>query len=98
MLYMCEISLVKKAHGKNDKGFFMPESEICRNVFANKKSVGRSEYYAAQHFGMKVDVIFRLRVIDYNDELIVRYDNKEYDVVRTYETSTDFIELTCTRR
>lgn len=98
MLYACEISLVKKAHGKNDKGFIVPDSEICRSVFANKKSVGRTEYYAAQHSGMKADVIFRLRVIDYDGETIVRYDKKEYDVVRTYETSTDFIELTCTRR
>lgn len=67
-------------------------------VWADRKSVTRQEYYQAQQAGMKADVVFVVNTLDYAEQSMVRVGQVYYDVTRTYQTELDKIELTCTKR
>lgn len=67
-------------------------------VWADRKSVNRSEFYAATQAGMKADVVFTVNAIDYQEQSMVRVGEVLYDVVRTYQKELDHVELTCTKR
>jgi len=71
------------------------ETYVEREVFANKKSVRQSEFYQALAAGMKVEVMFEVRMADYEGELRLKYGDKVYDVTRTYERNGEIIELVC---
>jgi len=62
--------------------------------FANKKSVRQSEFYQAMNNGLKPSLMFEIRSIDYNNEESLRYNSKEYTIIRTYDKG-EVIELTC---
>lgn len=65
-----------------------------RKVRAEKKSVKFAEFYQANATGLKPEVIFATK--SYKGETYVIYKGKQYRILRTYETSDDTIELTCT--
>lgn len=56
-----------------------------RQVFAQLKSIGQSEFYQAAADGLKPQLKFVLAdYYDYNNEKEVVYNNKVYSVLRTY--------------
>lgn len=65
-----------------------------KTIFANKKSISQSEFYEAEKLGLKPRFRFEIYDIEYNNELLARYDNKEYKILKTYKNSVDKIELT----
>lgn len=69
-----------------------------REVFASVKSVGRNEFYAAAHAGLKPEIVLQIRAVDYQGEEQAEYNGLTYQVIRTYQTSTDWIELVCERK
>ena len=69
-----------------------------KEVFALIASVGRNEFYAAAHAGLKPEITFQIRVADYDHEELVEYDGMTYQVIRTYQTGPDWIELVCKRK
>lgn len=71
------------------------ETYVEREVFANKKSVRQSEFYQALATGMKAEVMFEVRMADYEGELRLKYGDKVYDVTRTYERNGEIVELVC---
>lgn len=86
-------------------GFKSEITEVKAEVFADKKSVKRTEFYAAMQAGVKPEIVFDLRLEDW--ELTkhdvdgkakyaekVEYDSNVYDIIRTYETG-QIIELIC---
>jgi len=73
------------------------ESLTERQVFANKTSVKRSEFYQAQAAGLKPEVVFEVRLIDYEGEKKVMYEGEEYNVIREYTKDGEIIELICNR-
>lgn len=76
-------------------GVFGATSETSREVFAEIRSVGYNEFYAAKSAGIEPSIVFVLTdYMEYGDEKIVLFDNKRYRVVRTY-TNGQTIELTC---
>lgn len=77
---------------------FPVEHRAATEVWADRKSVTRAEYYQASQSGIKADVIFTVPAIDYAGQSVVEYDGELYDVVRTYQTELDHIDLTCTKR
>lgn len=80
------------AHGVFD----IPELEK-RDVFAEIRSVGYAEYYAARSAGIEPTIVFVLAdYLEYQNEKIVLFDGEQYRVVRTY-TNGQTIELTCER-
>ena len=76
-------------------GVFGATSENSREVFAEIRSVGFTEYYAAKSAGIEPSIVFMLTdYMEYDGEKIVGYNNNRYRVVRTY-TNGQTIELTC---
>ena len=80
-------------------GYEVAADPVDVTVWADERSVTRSEFYTALSAGERVERVFRIRAIDYSGEVEVIADDGElYDVVRTYKPSLDDVELNCRRR
>lgn len=78
-------------------GVFEEYDAESRDVFAEIRSVGYNEYYAARSAGIEPTIVFVLAdYLEYDNEKIVLFDGEQYRVVRTY-TNGQTIELTCER-
>ena len=65
---------------------------VKKPVFAEKKSVKRTEFYQAQSSGYKPEIASDS--IDYDGQSEIEYEWITYKVLRTYETGTK-IEIVC---
>lgn len=76
------------------------EAKTWKEVFAEVRSVSRSEFYSAAMSGIRPTIVFALAdYYDYDDEKIIRYDGKTYDVIRTYRRADyDELEITAEMR
>lgn len=92
------IKLIDEIIVKDEYGNEKVSTSEPKEVFALIASVGRSEFYAAAHAGLKPEITFQIRVADYDSEELVEYDGMTYQVIRTYQTGTDWIELVCERK
>lgn len=68
-------------------------------VFCNKLPVKRTEFYQAQTIGYKIEKVFEVKTIDFDEDTHthVKYNGKIYRILRSYETSNENTELTCIR-
>lgn len=73
-------------------------TNVDTSVYADKKSVKRTEFYAAQSAGVRADVVFIVNADDYTDQMIVVDGSTTYKVSRAYQIGQGRVELTCTRR
>lgn len=64
-------------------------------VYADKRSVKRSERASFQNIGVKPELVFTIRLCEFSDHEKVKYANKEYFITSTYEMG-DLLELTVT--
>ncbi len=64
-------------------------------VFANKKSVRQSEFYQALATGLKPEIMFEVRSLEYTGQENLTYNNKEYVIIRTYSKNDEITELVC---
>jgi SPP1 family predicted phage head-tail adaptor len=64
-------------------------------VWANKKSVTRSEFYASNANGIDLKYVFEIRSEDYNDQKYIIHDTKHYEVIRAYQKGEGTVELAC---
>ena len=78
----------------NENGYKV-ETEARREVFVNKKSATRSEFYAAKQAGDKIALVLEVRGSDYEGETRIEYGGNPYEVVRTYTRAGEVIELNC---
>ncbi len=67
-------------------------------VWANKHSIKRSEYFSAQAAGVQVDIGFVVHSEDYADQTELEYEDVIYSIIRTYEVDGGDIDLTCAKR
>ncbi len=88
------VGLVNNEPSIDSEGFPVSGSSKPRNVFANRKSVKSSEYYAAKQSGIQLSLIFEIRDVDYQGETKIKYKGNSYEIERSYEKG-EFIELTC---
>lgn len=68
--------------------------ETRTEIFCNKKSIKRAEFYQAASSGFKPEVLLEIYNFDYNGEKKVEFENKVYQIIRTYEPDSEIIELT----
>ena len=94
MLYKEIIKLISKVYTTNDIGNTL-EAQTKRTVFASKKSIRQSEFYQAQATGLKPEIAFEVRTIEYRNEESLEYNNKEYKILRTYDKDGEMTELIC---
>lgn len=66
-----------------------------REIFVNKKSITRSEFYASMQVGIKPTIVLEVRVEDFDTANKVEYEGNTYDIIRTYQKNDNLIELVC---
>lgn len=87
------ISDLPEAHGVHDKHMAFPKFTYCEI-----KSVSRREAYEAMGHGFHPACVFVLaQAFEYHGEKQIRYKGELYNILRTYETAADTIELTAER-
>lgn len=75
------------------------ETESSVEVFAEKRSLPRVEYFAGGEHGLKPAALFVMREIDYDYKATkVRHEGRYYRIYRTYQTKSEMIELYCEER
>ena len=90
------ISLISETRSRHGVHETVTESE--REVFAEIRSVTRSEYYTALNADIQPEYVFKLTAEgDYQKEHFLKYDGQKYRVVRTYLTDDGGIEITAER-
>ncbi|MDF2534410.1 MAG: phage head-tail adaptor [Bacillales bacterium] len=88
------INLIEMENDTNDNGFSVKNEISRKTVFANKKSIQSKEFYIASQQGFQLALMFEIRLLEYSAENFVEYNNKLYQVVRTYEKG-QWLELIC---
>ena len=94
MLFKDVISLITVTTTENELGDVIEESTE-RQVFADKQSVRQSEFYQAAATGLRPELMFVVRTIEYNGETRLKYNDKEYSIIRTYDKDGELTELVC---
>jgi len=94
MLWCDVANLVSYTETTNGMGDTIT-TESLREVFVNKKSIRQSEYYQALSTGLKPEIMFEVRAIDYQDEENISYNGKLYNILRTYSKNGEVTELIC---
>ena len=94
MLFKDVINLISINVTENDMGDSI-ETPDKRQVFADKKSVRQNEFYQAASTGLKPELMFVVRTIEYNQEPILEFNSKTYTITRTYEKDGELTELIC---
>lgn len=94
MLFRDVISLITVTTTENELGDTI-EVSTERQVFADKQSVRQSEFYQAAATGLRPELMFVVRTIEYNGETQLKYNGKEYSIIRTYDKDGELTELVC---
>lgn len=80
------------------RGVYEDATPQLRNVFCTIKSVDRRESYEAMSHGKNPEIVFELtQAFEYNGEKRVICHDQEYEILRSYVTRTDGIELVAER-
>lgn len=94
LLFRDEIALIATTSGENDIGDPVTNS-TPRQVFANKKSIRQTEFYQAMATGLKPELMFEIRNIEYAGESQLKHEGKTYSIIRTYSKNDEILELIC---
>lgn len=95
MMWRDVVELVNQTSSSNDYGDQV-FAETSTTVFANKKSVRQSEFYQAFAHGLKPELMFEVRTIDYSGQENLVFNNKEYVIIRAFSKNDEITELVCT--
>ena len=98
MLFRDVVKLISVTVTENDMGDVI-ETTVEREVFADKQSIRQSEFYQAAATGLRPELMFVVRTIDYNQESKLKWpatdEGKEYTIIRTYDKDGELTELVC---
>lgn len=94
MLFREVIKLISVATTENSMGDVI-ETPTEREVFADKQSIRQTEFYQAAATGLRPELMFVVRSVDYDGEQKLKHNNKEYTIIRTYDKDGELIELIC---
>ena len=91
------IFLLSTTYEKNKYGQDIPQN-TRRQVFCDRQSVSRNEFFNAGRNGLNPQYVFTVFKSEYEGETICEYNGKTYSIYRTYETDDDYIELYVERK
>ena len=95
-MYNDVIYLITENTTVNEVGDII-SSSTERAVFAEVKSIGQTEFYQAQALDLKPEIKFILAdYYDYKNEIKLKYNNENYNVLRTYRNGVQ-LEITAYR-
>jgi SPP1 family predicted phage head-tail adaptor len=95
MLWNEVITLVKLTNSRDSVYGGVEQASTQRTVFANRLSVGRTEFYMAMQTGFRPEVIFEIRAVDYDYDAQVIHNGRTYDIIRAYSKNNEVLELVC---
>lgn len=79
-------------------GVGMPQTETKRTVYCTIKSIGMQEAYQAMGQGLNPELkVILAHDFEYAGERLCEIGGQRYNILRTYITETDGIELTVQR-
>lgn len=75
-------------------------TETTSDVYVQPRGVYQSEFYNASQLGLKPSLtLYIANRADYNDQKVIRYNGKEYTVIRAdWTAQRDGISLICEKR
>lgn len=94
-MYWDKLATLVKVEKTDDEDGYKTEKETRREVFVNKKSATRSEFYTAKQAGDKIALVLEVHGVDYEGETRIEFEGKPYDLVRDYTRAGEIIELNC---
>ncbi|WP_420768754.1 phage head closure protein [Parageobacillus thermoglucosidasius] len=98
MTYDHELVLIKQEFVQDEVGNQIPQTQgPPKTVLCNVKSVGRNEFYSAATAGLRPSIVFVIHGYEYDGEQVVEFEGVRYNVIRTYSTNFEEMELTCER-
>lgn len=95
MLFSDKITLRSVVTVKDCDGYVVSETTTDTEVWANKKSVSRAEFYASNQAGIKMTVAFDVHAEDWNNQTQVVDGSKVYKIERAYQKGLGIVELNC---
>lgn len=96
MTYDHELILITPGGVIEDEiGNQIPVDPVETPIYCGVKSIGRTEFYNAAVTGLRPEIIFVVHAYEYDSQKLVRFDGVGYRVMRTYQTGTEELELTC---
>lgn len=79
----------------DDIGDAVKGEAYWNRIYAKKKSITQSEFYQAQAQGFKPELKFEINSFEYEDNKKIRYKGRIYKILRTYEVSSEKMEIVC---
>ena len=99
MEYSEIIYLVDKVEEEDQIGNIVTSSFTLTKRYAKRQSVRTNEFYSAVETGTTPSVEFVMKRMDYDGQLELKWNNKQYKVIRTIDPKNKFdIVLVCTRK
>lgn len=89
------ITLIGKESVENNKIGDLIRKPGRRNVFGEEKQVWSSTFFQAAAVGMKAEKVLVIWKFDYENEKYLEYKGIKYEILKTYETEDEKLELTC---
>lgn len=71
------------------------ENEIERQVFCSETSVSRQEFSAAGRVGIRSSKVILVDSDEYDDQEILKFNNRRYYIYRNYRRIDGYTELNC---
>ena len=91
---MDDVLTLLKVTTKKDTRGVLHKSISSRDVFCNRSSVSRNEFFDGGRNGLNPEFVFDVFHGDYDGETLCRYDGNSYAIYRTYlPDNSDYIEL-----
>jgi len=78
-----------------DSDGYPVETNVDTEVWANKKSVSRAEFYSANQAGINMTQTFEVHTEDWDEQTYVLYETETYKVERAYQKGLGTVELNC---
>lgn len=94
MLYREVIKLISITYTTNGIGDPI-ETKVTKTVFADKRPIRQSEHYQAMALGIRPELMFVVRTVEYDNQIKLEYDGKEYNIIRVYDKDGEHMELIC---
>lgn len=86
------LTLIKETPYKDENGV-QRVTQTSRNVFCDKKSITRSEFFNAGRNGLNPEMMFKVFRGDYDGERKCEFEGKKLAIYRTYIGDGDYIEI-----
>ena len=109
MNFSNEITLIVYLECQKNQNGFAKKEKYETTVFANRKSVGRTEFYSAMQAGINQNVAYDVWCEEFEESAYIDENGKkhypsriednvvEYNITRTYTKDGEILEINCSK-